>query len=691
MLKKTVVGNRSIMQEMMLVSFLFVFSVFMVFTKAQAAEPAANVTVSRADGECTYSLSDLDTSVPDSELTVQVANKSTGEKVLEKTYEINQDSHEGKVSLEDLKYEYATYTMTILVNDTVIKTEDIDFTIHTNKVDLSVLGSSYELTRTFNLISTEPKDGVIVPGKGNKVSIYVWHSGLDASVQLGSTQLIAGSGVKWSDVGLAPAGHIYGTWTATAVLTNNNLDVSKTLATAQYSVAPKASSFSSGKSASLEKKQSFKVSLKGLKNPYDVKKVSFRVATKAGKTLATVSAVQSSSNYTATITYKSVKYTLDQLTITAIVQDTAGKKVALAKTAAVNLTVKPGTTTITKKQNATCKVVLKNAYVPGNMSSLKFIVYKVSGSKKTKIKTYNVTVSASKKKFSQIIDSYKVGDYKLYAYAYTAWNKKLLLSTTDYTITKKDMGKSGWYYEKYNGKKYRFYYENNKKVTDLTNILNIKKGGSNKFYIEVNRAAAVVTVYMYNNETNKYDTPVKAATVSVGRDIRTNAGAGALNIKSSFTPIGNYSICSNGAAVRYTLKPMHEPDGSTVYARWCTHIVGNVYFHSIAVGAQSHYALSARSYNRLGGPASAGCIRMTVADAKWLYGYAPTGTRVKINVGSSKKPGPLGKPQTIKIVGSGVNYDPTDPDVPDSRKKKDYKAKKITGYMTKSGKKVGYE
>ena len=66
----------------------------------------------------------------------------------------------------------------------------------------------------------------------------------------------------------------------------------------------------------------------------------------------------------------------------------------------------------------------------------------------------------------------------------------------------------------------------------------------------------------------------------------------------------------------------------------------------------------------------------------------PTGTKVKIAVGSTKKPGPLGKAKLPKSYS--VNYDPTDPDVPDSRKKKDYKAKKISGYLTKSGKKVGY-
>ena len=117
------------------------------------------------------------------------------------------------------------------------------------------------------------------------------------------------------------------------------------------------------------------------------------------------------------------------------------------------------------------------------------------------------------------------------------------------------------------------------------------------------------------------------------------------------SPIGTYSVCTNGQSVKYTMKPMHEPDGSTVYARWATHIVGNVYFHSIAVGTQSHYALPAVTYNKLGRPASAGCIRMAVADAKWIYDYTSTGNTIKIVKGSTKKPGPLGKAKTIKVKG----------------------------------------
>ena len=211
----------------------------------------------------------------------------------------------------------------------------------------------------------------------------------------------------------------------------------------------------------------------------------------------------------------------------------------------------------------------------------------------------------------------------------------------------------------------------------------------NNFYVEINRAASCVTVYAYDSKTKSYCIPVKTCTVSVGRDTWTTKGSSALTEDTSFTPLGTYSVSSNGISVKYTMKKMNEPDGSVCYARWATHIVGNVYFHSVAVSADSHYALSPTQYNKLGSAASAGCIRMTVADAKWFYDYVSKGTTVKIVKGSTKYPGPLGKNATIKIASS-IHYDPTDLDVPLSTKQKDYKAGRISGYMTASGKKVGY-
>ena len=194
---------------------------------------------------------------------------------------------------------------------------------------------------------------------------------------------------------------------------------------------------------------------------------------------------------------------------------------------------------------------------------------------------------------------------------------------------------------------------------------------------------------MCNRERSAYIIPVKSFTVSVGRDVTSTGTAASLNKDTSYTPLGSYSVSSNGIATKYTLKTMNEPDGSVVYARWATHIVGNVYFHAIAVGSQSHYALSPSTYNRLGSPASAGCIRMTVADAKWIYDYASAGSEVNIVKGNSAKPGPLGKNPIIRVDYT-INYDPTDPEVPTSRKKADYSAGHISGYMTKDGKKVGY-
>ena len=211
----------------------------------------------------------------------------------------------------------------------------------------------------------------------------------------------------------------------------------------------------------------------------------------------------------------------------------------------------------------------------------------------------------------------------------------------------------------------------------------------NKLYLEINRAACCVTAYAYDSEKKDYIIPVKTFTVSVGRDVYSTGSAGALNQDTSFTPLGTYSVSSNGVSTKYTLKTMNEPDGSIVYARWATHIVGNVYFHAIAVGSQSHYALNPTHYNRLGSPASAGCIRMTVIDAKWIYDYASLGTKVGIVKGNASKPGPLGKNATIK-VDSTIHYDPTDPEVPDSTKKKDYSAGHISGYITKAGNRVGY-
>ncbi|MBR1742128.1 MAG: L,D-transpeptidase, partial [Lachnospiraceae bacterium] len=639
--------------------------------ETNTADKTVDINVSREDGQCTFTVSGLD--AEGSKVTVEAAEKSTGEVKFTKDYEGTSETLSESIALSDLDYAYAIYSVTVKVDDVAVgEPVDCDFSIHSNKMDLSIAGDSYAAKRTFSLNSTE-KNGVLVPGKGNKVSVCVWRGKAEADAeQVGKTQNFAGTSVQWKNVNIASTTQAaYGKWNAKVVLTNSKSD-SITLTTATYEVKSAATSLVTKKTAALEKKQAFRVQLKGAKSPYGVNKAAFTVYSSAGKKIVSVVGVKSGSTYKADIKYELVGYRLEKLKIKAVIFDKKGKTSTLSKTASVNLTAKSGKVKVKKNKDVTCDYILTGAYVPGNIKKLQFVVYLQKNGKLVKQKSYVGTGSVVDKKYSVNAQIEKTGSFTVYAYAYTAWGKRIKLSSKDYKIVKKDLGKQGWYYEKVNGTTYKFYYEDNKKVTDLTKILNLKKNGGSKMYIEVNRAACVVTFYLYDTKTKKYDIPIKSATVCVGADVGTVAGAAALNVKSSFTPIGTYSVCSNGAAVRYTLKPMHEPDGRTIYARWCTHIVGNVYFHAIAVSTQSHYALPSYKFNRLGSPASAGCIRMTVADAKWLYDYVPTGTTVKINVGSSSKPGPYGKPATIKA--NGINYDPTDPEVPDSRKKADYKA-----------------
>lgn len=659
--------------------------------KVQSAGITGSVATNRAADTFTYKVSGLEATTQKT-LTLQVKNTAgkvvyAEENIALTDEQISNGTYTGTISHEKFDtYTYDTYTVLATVDGTTYSMGKCDFTIHQNKVDLSISGNAGDASRTVYVNSTEGAGGVIVPGSNNKVAVMAWRKGHSeaGAKQLGTDKSLSGKGLNWS-ANITTAGKGYGLWNAKLVLKNSRTSA-KTLATATYSATPTSTSFTTKKSNSLEKKKSFQINLAGLKNAYGIKSVSFPIYNEKGKKAYTAKAKKKSRTYTTTVSLKSLKYKLQNYSIKAVVTDSAGQKITLNSTTAVNEQAIGGKLTITKKKNATTVFKLTGAYIPGNIKKIQYVIYRRNGASKKKIGTYKG--KAAGKKYTSTVKNTEAGKYTVNAYGYTSWGKKILMTSRNYSLSKKNLGKQGWYYEKYNGKKYKFYYENNEKVTDLTKILKLKKNDGNRFYIELNRAACVVTIYMFNKQTNKFDIPVKTCTVCVGRDVSTNAGAGALNLQSSFTPIGNYSICTNGTAVRYTMKPMHEPDGSVVQARWCTHIVGNVYFHAIAVGSNTHYGLSPYKMNLLGSPASAGCVRMAVADAKWIFDYMPTGTKVKINVGNTKKPGPLGKEKLPKSYS--VNYDPTDPGVPDSRKKKDYKAKRISGYLTKSGKKVGY-
>ncbi len=157
------------------------------------------------------------------------------------------------------------------------------------------------------------------------------------------------------------------------------------------------------------------------------------------------------------------------------------------------------------------------------------------------------------------------------------------------------------------------------------------------YLIKVNRYHNTITIYEQDG-TGEYTVPIKAFTCSVGSDSRTITGTFPLKEKYRWKAlIGN------------------------VWGQYSTRIVGGILFHSVYYYENNNPAtLATAEYNKLGKAASHGCIRLTVADAKWIYDHCPPGTLVEI-FDDKSSPGPLGKPKTIKI-DKAVGWDPTDPD-----------------------------
>lgn len=157
---------------------------------------------------------------------------------------------------------------------------------------------------------------------------------------------------------------------------------------------------------------------------------------------------------------------------------------------------------------------------------------------------------------------------------------------------------------------------------------------SHPYRIMVNRLANCVTIYMID-ENNQYTVPYKAMICSTGGEK---------------TPMGTFKISS-----KYTFKELFYKS----YGQYCSRIYGSILFHSSGNNSLNKNDLNAADFNQLGEGVSHGCIRLTVEDAKWIYDNCPSGTEVVVY--EDENPGPLGKPESIKVPVDTV-WDPTDPD-----------------------------
>ena len=181
---------------------------------------------------------------------------------------------------------------------------------------------------------------------------------------------------------------------------------------------------------------------------------------------------------------------------------------------------------------------------------------------------------------------------------------------------------------------YKFYFgTDGKMVQDVDKLI----GKQSSYRITVNRVKCQVTVYAAN-ETGNYCIPVKTFTCSVGK-----AGTP--------THAGTYATLKKQNPVEL-MGPSWGKYGTQInnYGDW---------FHSVACSnPDPTYALAAGNYNMLGQPASHGCVRLCVRDAKWIYDNCGLYTRVDI---SDTEYTPFDKAPTIKIPAS-QNWDPTDTD-----------------------------
>ena len=114
---------------------------------------------------------------------------------------------------------------------------------------------------------------------------------------------------------------------------------------------------------------------------------------------------------------------------------------------------------------------------------------------------------------------------------------------------------------------------------------------------------------------------------------------------STPTPLGVYTL---PASPNNNRREWYHFSG--VYVKWAVRVTGGIYFHSVLFSKPNDSTLQVSSVKKLGHPASHGCIRLEVANAKWISDNIAIGTTVVIHKGENDS-------RITKILGgiAGVN------------------------------------
>ncbi len=197
------------------------------------------------------------------------------------------------------------------------------------------------------------------------------------------------------------------------------------------------------------------------------------------------------------------------------------------------------------------------------------------------------------------------------------------------------------------------------KAEFITPDVDIVPGAIN-FALQVNIGTNVVTVFA-KDENGQFTVPYKAMTCSSGL---------ATDEYPEPTPLGNFNLKTAHIWCRMV---------DWTYSQYSYFIYSDIMFHSTPVAldfninkgefpspvysvysdalvAYTKSRVKVSEFNKLGEDASLGCIRLTVADSKWIFENCPMGTPTTI-IRADSSADPLGKPDVIKINEDAIPAD----------------------------------
>lgn len=144
---------------------------------------------------------------------------------------------------------------------------------------------------------------------------------------------------------------------------------------------------------------------------------------------------------------------------------------------------------------------------------------------------------------------------------------------------------------------------------DGKNIIDIFNAGSN--YTQTDQSKYLIDVSISEQKVRIYENGQKV------QEWIASTG------ENDSTPLGNFVIQNRG---EWFFSEKYQQGGKwwVSFKGW-----GNYLFHSIPMDREQN--ILADEADKIGSPASHGCVRLQEADAKWIYDHIPQGASVNIH------------------------------------------------------------